>query len=159
MRWRLGLGVVAAMSALMAGVAAGATWVVGDDAEARACDGRRADFSTIGAALIVASTGDTILVCPGTYVEQVTVTTDDVTLESQIPRAAIIVAPAAMSDPKAVVRVRGAHNVTIRNFTISGSGAGRCQGIRDDIQVDGGGSITLDGNNIRDPLERPFTGC
>jgi pectin methylesterase-like acyl-CoA thioesterase len=124
-----------------------------------ACDGHRADFSTIAAALAVVARGDTILVCPGTYVEQVTVTTDDLTLESLTPRAATIVAPAAMSDPKAVIRVHGAHNVTIRNFTISSSGAGRCQSIRDGVRVDGGGSITLDGNNIRDTPERPSTDC
>ena len=73
-------------------------------------DCRKADFNTIQAAVNAAAPGDTIKVCAGTYVEQVTIPAakSDLTLRSHTPLAAVIKAPPAMPDPKAIVRVNGA---------------------------------------------------
>ncbi len=50
------------------------TRVVDDDGpgSAASCDGPAAAFSTVGAAIAAAAGGDTVLVCPGTYIENIT---------------------------------------------------------------------------------------
>src|SRR5690348_10790932 len=60
---------------------------------------------TIQAAVTAASPGDHIKVCPGTYVEQVTIPAgkDNISLESTKPLQAIIQAPVVMLAPKAIV--------------------------------------------------------
>ena len=57
---------------------------------------KNADYPTIQAAVTAASPGAHIMVCPGTYVEQVTIPAgkDNLTLQSQKPLQAIIQAPA-----------------------------------------------------------------
>jgi pectin methylesterase-like acyl-CoA thioesterase len=70
---------------------------------------------------------DTIIVCPGTYIEQVTVPAekDRLTLISRERRQAVIKAPPAATptDNTAqpdLVRVEGAENVSFASFTITG---------------------------------------
>jgi len=123
------------------------------------CDG--GGFPTIQAAVTAASPGDHIRVCPGTYVEQVTVPAgkDNLTLESQKPLQAIIQAPPAMTSPKAILRVSGAQNVTIRQFTIQGPGDGPCDSIEYGVRVDSGGSATIEKNHITHIRDAPFGGC
>ncbi len=152
MRWRVVSALVVTVLSVTVGSAAGSVLVVDDDADPATCGGNAARFATIGAALAAASSGDTILVCPGAYAEQVTVKTDDVILQAQSARAAIIRAPAGA----AVVRVDGATNVTLRDFTISGSGGGGC---RSGVRVERGGSVILEGNNIRDSREPLSSSC
>lgn len=162
MQWRTWLLVMVAVLALTARPAVAATLVVDDDGFATAtdCDDSTTSASTtIGAAVTAASAGDTILVCPGTYTEQVTVTTNNLTRQSQTPLAAIIQAPASMADPKAIVRVNGATGVSILDFTISGPGGETCASIRYGVRIDGGGSATLDGNKIQDIRDNPLSGC
>jgi hypothetical protein len=128
MQWQTWLvGVVVAVVALTTGQALAQVTlgVVDDDGFATATDCNDSTTSastTIGAAVVPASVGDTILVCPGTYTEQVTVTTNNLTLQSQTPLAAAIQAPSPMVDPKAIVHVNGATGVSILDFTISGPG-------------------------------------
>src|SRR6266850_3116278 len=78
-------------------------------------------YMTIQAAVNDAMPGDKIKVCPGTYMEQVTIPAtgkDGLTLFAEAAFQAVIKAPIVMSDVKAIVRVNGAQNVTIRHFTI-----------------------------------------
>ncbi|HXG51773.1 MAG TPA: right-handed parallel beta-helix repeat-containing protein [candidate division Zixibacteria bacterium] len=162
MRWQTWLvGAVVGVLALTARPAIAATLVVDDDGFATAtdCDAAIGTYSTIGAAVTAAAVGDTILVCPGTYTEQVTVTKNNLTLQSVTPLAAIIQAPASMADPKAIVRVNGATGISILDFTISGPGGGGCDSIRYGVRIDGGGSATLDGNRIKDIRDNPLSGC
>jgi hypothetical protein len=100
-------------------------------------------------------------VCPGVYVEQVTVPAgkDGLTLFSEIPQAAIIKAPPVMLDPKAIVRISESHDVTVRHFTISGPGPGPCDSIRWGVRVDTGGSATIRHNHITQIRDTPFSGC
>jgi parallel beta-helix repeat protein len=100
-------------------------------------------------------------VCPGTYVEQVTIPAgkDDLTLDSQKHWDAIIKAPAAMADVKAIVRVNGAQDTKIRDFTITGPGGGPCDSIRYGVRVDNGGSATIHKNHITSIRDNPFSGC
>lgn len=131
--------------------------VVDDDR--RQC--RNADFTTIQQAVDAANPGDTISVCQGTYVEQVTIPSskDGISLRSQQPRRAVIEAPDVMTDPKAIIHVAGAENVSIQRFTITGPGGGSCDSLRYGILVDGGGSAVIRENLITDIRDDPFGGC
>lgn len=124
-------------------------------------DCRKADFNTVQAAVLAASPGDTIKVCAGTYVEQVTIPAgkNDLTLRSHTPLAAVIKAPPVMAGDKAVVLVRGAQNVTIDAFTITGPGGLVCDSIRYGVRVDGGASVALSHNHITEIRDNPFGGC
>src|SRR2546430_1990398 len=120
-----------------------------------------AQYPTIQAAVTAASPGSDIVVCAGTYVEQVTIPAakNDLILRSEKPLAAIIQAPAVMSGNKAIVTVAGAQNVTIKGFTITGPGGGGCDSIRWGVRVDSGGSATIRENHITEIHDTPFSGC
>ena len=109
-----------------------------------------AQFTSIQAAVSAAAPGDKIKVCRGLYMEQVTIpnTKDGLTLYSVPDLQAVIKAPPVMLDPKAIVRVNGAQDVTIRHFTITGPGPGGCDSIRYGVRVDNGGSALITDNHI-----------
>jgi len=50
-----------------------ATWIVDDDGQGSAvdCEGTTPAFATVGAAIAAAASGDTVRVCPGTYLENI----------------------------------------------------------------------------------------
>lgn len=123
------------------------------------CDG--ATFATIQAAVTAASSGDHIKVCPGTYIEQVTIPAgkDHLSLESKKPLQAIIQAPAVLVGMKAIVRVAGAQDASIKQFTIQGPGGGGCDSLEYGVRVDGGGSATIEKNHITQIRDNPFSGC
>jgi parallel beta-helix repeat protein len=125
---------------------------------------KKAPFTSIQAAVTAASPGDQIKVCPGTYQEQVKVTKDDITLFSRNPREAIIKAPPAMVDDKAIVEIEGASGVTVRHFTITGPGGGGCDSIRYGVLVGGpAGDPSNDAeilhNLVTQIRDNPFSGC
>ena len=155
------LTIIAFLSSLIYGgsqQAALARQIVVDDDFAQC---RKADFASIQSAVLAADPGDTIKVCPGTYVEQVRIPAgkDGLTLRSEGRWAAIIKVPPAMTDPKAIVHVDGAHNVTIERFTITGPGDGPCDSIEFGVLVDNGGSATIRDNHITEIHDTPFSGC
>lgn len=126
----------AAMIAMSPLALAQTTWVVDDDGAGSAtdCDAPTAASATIQGAVNAASAGDTILVCPGTYDEQVVVATDDITIRgagtgSTVVRPSAVVANATgVVTPvpvpaSAIVLVDGARNVTLQDFTIDGGAA------------------------------------
>lgn len=108
------------------------------------------EYPTIQLAVDAAEPGDKIKVCRGVYLEQVTIPAgkDGLTLFSVPNLQAVIKAPPVMTDPKAIVRVNGAQNVTIRHFTISGPGGGGCDSIRYGVRVDNYGSALITDNHI-----------
>lgn len=116
-------------------------------------------YTSIQAAVNAASPGDKIKVCPGTYIEQVTINKDGLALFAEGALQAVIKAPLVMTGPMAIVRVDGAKNVTLSHFTISGPGAGPCNSIRYGVFVDGGGSALITDNHITDIHDTPFSGC
>jgi hypothetical protein len=122
-----------------------------------------AGYKTISAAVADASSGDRINVCPGTYVEQVTIPAgkDNIQLRSTRRWEAVIKAPPDNPlDPiKAIVRINGGHNVTILAFTITGPGSGGCNSLRYGVRVDEGGSADILGNHITQIRDDPFSGC
>jgi hypothetical protein len=100
---------------------------------------------------------------PGTYSEQVTVPAgkNRLTLESVKPQQAIIQAPAtiALVSPRAIVRVNGADETSIRDFTVTGPGPAGCDSIEYGVRVDTGGSAAIEGNHITKIEDTPFSGC
>jgi len=149
-------------------VEASTTHWVNDDATLPVPPGNgceHAGYTSIQAAVTAASAGDTIRVCAGTYAEQVTipVSKNNLTLHSVSHWRAIIKAPIVMVDPKAIVRVSGSQNVSIRGFEISGPGSGGCDSIRYGVRVDSGGSANIIGNHIVDIRDLPpppnVSGC
>ncbi len=114
---------------------------------------RDAGFATIQAAVDAAAPGDEISVCAGTYLEQVTIPAgkDGLVLRAREALAAVIKAPATMADPGDVVRIAGAHEVTLEGFTVSGPlpDALFCSLYpRSGVRVDGGGSAVIRANRF-----------
>lgn len=120
-----------------------------------------AEYSSIQAAVDAAPPGAAIKVCPGTYIEQITIpsTKDGLTLFSEGYLQAVIKAPPVMTNPKAIVRISGAHDVTLRHFTITGPGAFGCDSLEYGVRVDEGGSATITDNHITEIRDNPFSGC
>jgi hypothetical protein len=104
--------------ALSASPAFAAERTVDDDA----AECPAAEFTSIQAAVTAADPGDTIRVCAGVYQEQVRIPAgkDGLKLFSTPKQAAVIKAPAAMTDPGDIVYVAGARDVSIDRFVISG---------------------------------------
>jgi hypothetical protein len=119
-------------------------------------------YMTIQLAVNAANPGDKIKVCPGLYLEQVTIPAgkDGLTLFAEGALQPVIKAPPAMLGPKAIVRVDGAQDVTISHFTITGPGDGPCNSIRYGVFVDGGGSALITDNHITEIRDfPPLSGC
>jgi len=90
-----------------------------------------AQYSTIQSAVAAASPGARIVVCSGTYIEQVVIPPgkDNLTLQSKKPLAAVIQAPTVMTSPKAILLIQ-AQNADIQQFTIQGPGASGATALR-----------------------------
>ena len=119
-------------------------------------------YPTIQSAVDAAAPGDRINVCPGTYMEEVTIPPgkDNILLRSVQFWAAVIKAPPVMLGPtESIVRVNGAHDVTILAFTITGPGGGPCDSLRYGVRVDDGGSVDILGNHITQIHDTPFGEC
>ena len=124
---RFTLATATAVALLAAGTASAsaATRAVDEDSKAtpRNCDATTPATPSIQTAVNESQAGDTIVVCPGTYAEQVRVPADKdrLTLISRERRQAIIKAPPAYANGTLdLVRVDGAENVSFASFTITG---------------------------------------
>jgi len=110
-------------------------------------------FTTIQSAVNAAVPGDTILVQNGVYNEQVTITTNNLTLLSQNPLGAVITAVS----PATVITVNGADCTRISGFDIELQSGGPFIGITGiGINVINGGSAVIDNNVING--SGPITG-
>lgn len=129
--------------------------VVDDDR--RQC--RNANFTSIQEAVNAATPGMTISVCAGTYTEQITIpdSKDGITLRGST--GTIVKAPAVMLEPKAIIHVDGADDVTIERLTITGPGGGACDSLRSGVLVDDEGSATISDNRITQIRDQPLSNC
>lgn len=116
---RFTLATATAVALLPAGTASAsaATRAVDDDGRAtpRNCNAATPTFNSVQAAVTGSDAGDTIVVCPGTYTEQVRVPADKdrLTLISSSRRQAVIKAPPVYASGTVdLVRVDGAENVS-----------------------------------------------
>jgi len=120
--------------------------VVDDDGQATAanCEASTPVFASIQAAIGAATPGDTILVCPGEYIEQVTINTDNLIVRSFDGSAVdttrdTIIRPAELTP--AAVRITG-NGVTFQGFVVEdATGSGHAHAHRgifiqgDDVRV------------------------
>jgi hypothetical protein len=113
-------------------------------------------YNTIQAAVNASSAGDVIVVCPGTYPEQVTVG-NSVTLTGS--GNAIIQAPPTLPPAGDVVTVNNGASVTMFGFTVAGPGPSGCGSIGAGIAVLGNASLDLSNTAVRDIRDNPFSGC
>jgi hypothetical protein len=151
---------LALCGAIPANASAATTRAVDDDGMAtpKNCNAATPASPTIQGAVTASSSGDTIVVCPGTYVEQVTIPSgkDRLTLISSVRRQAIIKAPAVSNADynrlrPDLVRVEGAKEASFLQFTITGPLADDqfCnEGLNSAVHILGGGSANLVDNRI-----------
>jgi hypothetical protein len=149
MRKRLAVCVFAVLvgMAAFAGPAMAVDRTVDDDSTE--CPG--AEFTTIQAAVDASGPGDRVIVCDGTYPEQVTIqgeTKDGLQLVGQTPLGATVEYPATLAPPNALIHVTGADNVEVRDLVIRGPYP--AQGCSDGYGVfaDGATGLLLQDNRI-----------
>ncbi len=157
----VGVMLVAALGASVApvGAAGGTTrWVDGDGhAGPRGCGGSGTAKKHIQAAVDASGPRDTIIVCPGTYTEQVTIAgnRDGLTLESSTPYRAIIKTPSALSEYQGtftfLVLVDRVDGVTIRGFKTITRTHGTCETVEGTIVVSGSRHASIRGNRLLAP--------
>jgi nitrous oxidase accessory protein NosD len=118
------------------------------------------EYNSIQLAVDASNPGDTIVVCDGTYTEQVTVT-KNLTLAGS--GNAIIQAPATLvadtAGKKNVVEVNGGASVTMSGFTVAGPGPSGCGSIDTGIAVLGNANLDLSNTTVRDIRDDPLSGC
>ena len=137
--------------------ASAATLWVNDDAVSYTPPGtscQQAGYATIQAAVSAASPGDTIMVCPGTYDENVVILTNDLTVVSTDGAAVTIIAPAASAH---VVEIR-ATGVTLKGFTIVAAGFDDPD-IGINVAIEGDTDLTISRNVVRDGRIGINLGC
>src|SRR6267143_459490 len=124
-------------------------------------------FNTIQSAVSSPSVppGSLIIVCPGTYVEQVNIG-KSLSLLGSGPSSTTVKAPPLLVPDTAgqfsIVTISGAITVSISGFTISGPGPGGCGSIHYGILVKGGATASIFGNSIvhiRDVEGGTISGC
>jgi parallel beta-helix repeat protein len=120
-------------------------------------------FNTIQSAVNFAPPNSLIIVCPGTYTEQVTVT-KTLALKGSGTSSTKIKAPLILGADTFgqlnIVTLTGAGvTVAISGFTISGPGSGPCNSINYGIFISGGATGYVFGNSILSIRDTPFGGC
>jgi hypothetical protein len=155
-------GLMTAGLALAPSASAASTLVVDDDL---ACPG--ATFTSVQAAITAAAPGDTVMVCTGTYSEQLTID-KDLTIQGEIQNITVIQAPATLvesscltpgSGQTAIVEVCNGANVTMSKLTVSGPGPGTCGSIGYGIFVGGGSTLDVSLTNVAKIRDEPMSGC
>jgi parallel beta-helix repeat protein len=121
-------------------------------------------YHTIQSAVNVAKAGDTIVVDAGTYTEQVTIpaglnnltlTTADCRPDATIQSPGFTVNGTSDIDAAYVVRISGAHGVTINDFNINGDAGNTTEY---GIKVDMGATANITNNNITNIVGPTSTG-
>src|SRR5581483_1804291 len=118
--------------------------------------------TTIQGAINAALPGDTILIAPGTYIEQITVN-KNLTITTTGP-GVVIQSPSTPLVPDAVgqlniVTITGGVNVSISNLVVLGPGPGPCASINSGIFVSGNSVASITGLIIPEIHDNPFGGC
>lgn len=121
------------------------------------CITASACFTSIQTAIDNANSGDTIIVCPGTYTEQILVPANKDGLVIKSQGAVFIQAPSTLVGEPGIVTIRSSSCVTFQNFTVQGPTTFLNCSLPTvefyGIVVDSGGTAIISGNtilNIRD---------
>jgi hypothetical protein len=164
------LSLAVMLMALGAGPAAAVTRVV-DNTPAAKCKTPTPNvpannFTAIQPAIQASNPNDTVLVCPGTYEELVTIkrntggtVLNGLKLSSHATHAAIIKAPGSTTGGDAIVRVSEARTVEVRKFRITGPGPGPCNSIKLGVWVRDNADAKVLNNQVLNVRDEPFSGC
>jgi Periplasmic copper-binding protein (NosD) len=146
----LTVGMVAALTPGAASAAGGTTRMVDDDGHAASgnCASSAVASSSIQDAIDAAHHGDTVLVCPGTYTEQLTIATDDLTVKSTRKWAAVIKAPPILPE-EYLVGIGDADRITFEGFKVVAPTSGDCTDVVAAILVIGTKDTFVRGNQVR----------
>jgi hypothetical protein len=146
----LAAGLVATPTTYAAG---GTTRMVDDDGHAAVgdCAGHASVRKSIQKAVDDSADHDTILVCPGTYEEQVTVLgRNDLTIRSVVPFKAVILTPQVLdSGAPYLVGIGLSRNDTLQGFTLVARTAAPCQVLGAAILTAEATGVMIRGNRIR----------
>ncbi len=159
----LGIAAMLALSIASLGavpVAASSTtrWVDLDGhAGPSSCSGSAAAATTVQDAIDAARAGDTILVCPGTYVGPVTVTRNHLTLKSVKPAEAILALPAGGGS--FLVDVEGRKGFSLRGFRLVNTPGAGCSQISVAVFIQDSTGVTVRGNRIEARGKHTLSGC
>jgi len=163
-----GLGLVAALAAAIAPVSASAPtrrWV-DDDGHAGpgGCSSPGHAFQHIQSAVDASGADDTVIVCPGTYVEQVHIDghRDGLTLRSSRPFGATIKAPASLARPAGfsyLVFIDQVNRVTLAGFKTVTRTQGSCETVDAAIVAVGSLQASIRGNRTLAPGAGPDAAC
>ena len=138
----------------------GVTRMVDDDGKAKAgdCGASAAAPSSIQAAIDASGPGDTILVCPGEYQEQLTVEqADGLTIRGVKPWKANVLSPRDMSDPAWLLGIVNSTDVTVQWLKLTAlatietpapAGAPACENVDSAIAVYASKDVELRANHI-----------
>jgi len=146
--------------------ASGTTRWVDKDGHAgpSACSGSATAKTTIQKAINASAANDTVKVCPGTYVEKVTISgaRTGLTLQSTTNHAAIIKAPDdATFNTITLVKITSVSGVTVKGFSIQPLRDENSHSYCDDangIVATGSKSLTISKNEIKPSGNGPFCG-
>lgn len=119
--------------------------------------GPTATYHTIQSAVNAAHKGDTILVAPGTYVEQVVVPSglSNLTIRSKNGSASTIIqAPAGLTGSNAIVYDNGANGLQVSGFTIEGP----ANGISAGVLVNNASNVQIQNDQIIHIHDVPMSG-
>lgn len=155
----LAIAMIGAPTAMAAG---GATIMVDGDGRATAasCNDGAAGSArdTVQGGVDAAHPGDTVLVCPGTYVEQVQIAEKDgLTVRSTRPWTATIQAPSSLDAPF-IVGIYGADDVTFQWFNVVTRPTEGCDAPMMGVLALAGRDITIRSNRVRN-LGRTLGPC
>jgi hypothetical protein len=147
------VGAPGATSAQSATIDSAFTVVVDDDGHATPsnCNSAALAYSTIQAAVLAAAASTKIKVCPGTYPEQVTVSTNQITIQSaQVANKAVIQAPDPFLAPGAIVLFTGGSTGgVLKNVKVTGTfNTDGCGPSMYGVRIDGSAQAAIQGNTI-----------
>ena len=106
---------------------------------------KNAGYATIQAAINAANAGDTVYVCPGSYVENITINKADLTVSSTGGAGVTIIKAAVINS---VVTVMGG-NATVAGFTLVPAGSVAKYDIGVNVAIAGNASAEIAHNYIR----------
>lgn len=164
------IGSMLVLSVMAAGVPATAasrvTRWVDDDGRAgpAGCGTSRTAYRHIQSAVDASGPDDTVIVCPGTYVEQVRVAgpRDGLTLRASIPFGATIKAPAALvtkRGARSIVLIDRVNRVTIAGFKVASRAQLPCETVDAGILAVGARQVQIRGNRILATGASPDAPC
>lgn len=133
-----------------AGLAVGTTRYVDDDGKAGPsnCKGSLVVPTSIQAAVDTALPGDTILVCPGTYVGQVSVTTADLTIRAFKPWTATLLPRKDHPTNDQLMTIVGASGVRIQWLRFRARTVEPCEQVGGMIYVSNSPNTQIRSNNV-----------